>query len=187
MNIMKAKSRRGSFLIEAMIALSVISVGLIAVLGLLSRVTGQNRTISNYSTANFLALEGVEIVKNMIDGNAEAGRAWNDGLSGLLCFETDYLGNQFPIDCPASYTGPNDFKNVGQNLRIDQDGKYNYVSGNTTTFKRVIRVEPISGNEVKVNSVVYWTERGGAEFNIDLERHFYNLEGVGQPFEVPLQ
>src|SRR3989338_8190490 len=81
----------GQSLIEAMVAIGIIVFGILSTLGLLSRALSLNRVVSDQFTATYLAAEGIEVVKNLIDANIIQGRPWNNGFT-TGGFEIDYNG-----------------------------------------------------------------------------------------------
>lgn len=144
-----------------MIGISIAIVGILGILNLLSRSTSLNRVISNQFVGNYLAAEGIEITKNLIDANVIQNKPWNQGLiSGS--FEADYLSMGLE---------PNQSRLI---LFDSANNRYSYQTGNPTTFTRVINIQLIGSEEIKVNSIVKWTSRGGGQFEANLEDHFFN-------------
>jgi hypothetical protein len=156
------KERRGQFLIEAIVAVGVLVVGLLGIFALLSRSLSLGRTVTDNYAATYLAAEGIEVVKNIIDGNIIQGLPWISAISdgdfeieydtvSLLPFQDRFLG----FDPVTSL--------------------YSYAGGETTRFKRVLRIALIGSpvDELQVNSIVSWTS-GGGNFSVDLEDHFFN-------------
>jgi type II secretory pathway pseudopilin PulG len=153
--------KNGYLIIESMIGISIVVVGLLGILAVSSRSISLNRVISDQFTANYLAAEGIEIVKNLIDANIIQGKPWNQGFSSGS-FEADYKSLNLE---------PN------QNRRLLFDAAlnlYGYESGNPTGFSRTVNLELVGPDEIKVNSIVKWTTRGGGQFEINLEDHFFN-------------
>ena len=151
----------GQLIIESMIGISIAVVGILGVLTLLSRSISLNRVVSDQFTGAYLAAEGIEITKNLIDANIIQFKPWNQGfLSGS--FEADY--NSINLE-------PN------QNRRLLFDSAnnfYSYDAGNPTNFTRTVDIQLIGSEEIKVNSVVKWTTRGDGNFEVNLEDHFFN-------------
>lgn len=162
------KSESGYLLVEAIVAASLLIIGLVSVAGLMARALSLNRVVSDQFIANYLTVEGIEVVKNLIEANILAGNAWNSGISNG-CYEVDYLTFSLNNTCNSS-------SESNQPLSFDSaTGFYSYSSGNQTPFLRSILIENSSdGNRIKVNSIVKWVGRGGIEFNIDLEDYFFN-------------
>jgi hypothetical protein len=173
-NNLDIKNREGNLLIESMVAISVVLVGFLGVLGLLSRSLGINRDVSQKFIATYLAAEGSEVVKSLIDKDFVDGRAFNETVSeGSHEVSYDSAG----LTTLSSNTGvrSEDF------LLLNPDnGVYGYVAGNQTVFKRTIFVEeidyhdpPNGTDELKINSIVEWSSRGESR-EINLEDHFFN-------------
>ncbi|MBN2197882.1 hypothetical protein JW698_01655 [Candidatus Wolfebacteria bacterium] len=152
---------KGYLLIESIIAISIIVVGILGVLNLLSRSIGLNQMVNDQFIGNYLAAEGIEIVKNIIDSNIINGNPWNSGLSSSKSFEVDYRSNNL-LDDNNSYLLFNPDTNF-----------YSYEKGSQTRFIRTIKIVPVGMEEIKVNSIVKWDIKG-VKFEINLEDHFFN-------------
>jgi len=151
----------GQLLIESIIAISIIIIGLLGLVGLLSRALSLNRVVSDQFTANYLAAEGIEVVKNIIDANIIQKQPWNLGLAN----------GEYQV----SYDSPKLESTLRQPLVFEEKtGRYSYGFGKPTSFVRVIKIELLSQDEIKVNSIVSWTTRGGGKFEVNAEDHFFN-------------
>lgn len=163
--------KNGYLIAEAIIAISVPLMGILSILGFISRSINVNRIISDQFTANYLAMEGIEVVKNIIDANViaclDGASPWNEGFTSSGSFEVDY--NSAALE-----------SNQNRQLSFDSNsGRYSYDSGEPSRFTRTIYIDPIGSDEIKVNSIVEWTTRGGGSRSIDLrsidlEDHFFN-------------
>ncbi|KKW47353.1 MAG: hypothetical protein A2128_02230 [Candidatus Liptonbacteria bacterium GWC1_60_9] len=154
-------SRGGQLLIEAMIAISIITVGIVGVLALLSRSLTLNRVVADQYTATYLAAEGIEVVKNIIDANIVNVRPWNQGLTDGA-YEVDFQSVALTPD-------------QGRQVQFDAaTGRFGYQGGAPTNYRRRIQIALVSADEVRVNSVVDWTTHGGGTFSLDTEDHFFN-------------
>ncbi len=152
--------REAQFLLETMIALGVVVVGVLSVFGFIARGLSTNRVVADQFTGAYLAAEGVEVVKNIIDGNHRKGLPWNAGFSNGD-FEVDFASVGLT---PAS----------DRPLRMDPNtGLWNYGEGQTSHFVRTIHVEMLDQDEMRINSLVRWSSRGGT-YDVDVEDHFYN-------------
>jgi len=155
----------GQLLIEAMVGISIATVGLLGIVGLVSRSASLNRVVSNQFIATYLASEGIEIAKNLIDNNIVQSNSWNSGFTTAGSFNIDYKSLNLQ-DVPFA---------ENRALLFDPaTGLYSYQKGDPTPFIRIINIEPIGSDEIKVNSVVNWIDRGGAKFSVNLEDHFFN-------------
>lgn len=154
--------KKGQLLIESGIAISILVVGLLGILGLLSRSLSLNNVVSSQYIASNLAAEGIEVVKNLLDANViQFKSAWNDGFSSGS-FEVEYNTINLPL-------------NTYQDRFLSFDPSthtYNYGTGQLTPYKRDIEIIN-NGDEIQVNSIVSWQIRGGS-YSINLEDHFFN-------------
>lgn len=162
---MQVKSRNNSggyILIEAIIAITIAVVGLLGIFSLLSRSLSLNRVVADRFVASYLAAEGIEIVKNLVDNNILAGRPWNEALSSGA-YEADYAAAGL---APASQ----------RFIRFNPDtGAYGYAEMTPTLMKRIITIGTSQdGEELTIGSRVNWITRGGGTFNINLEEHLFH-------------
>lgn len=159
------RGNKGQLLIEAMIAIAVVVVGMLGILAFLLQSLSLNRVVSDQFTGAYLASEGIELTKNILDSNLIAPHAgpWNVGFNSGD-YEIDYQDTSLVGN---TATGRNLLYDSGTHL-------YGYKSGNPTPFERKITIKVISGDEIQVNSVVSWTTLGGGNFSVNLEDHFFN-------------
>lgn len=159
---LKSKRKNGYILVEAAVATTIILVGLLGIFALLSRSLSLNRVVSDRYVATYLAAEGIELVKNIIDNNLVQSQPFNAGLSS----------GSFEMEFDDLSLGAN----LNRQLNFDAgSGHYSYGGGRPTPFKRSINIELVGGgDEIKVNSLVEWTSRGDARFEVNLEDHFFN-------------
>lgn len=156
------KPNFGYILVEAAVAITIILVGLLGIFALLSRSLSLNRVVSDRYVATYLAAEGIEVVKNIIDGNIIEGQPFNTGLSPGN-FEVDF--DDFALTT-----------NLNRRLKFDPDKNlYNYDFGNNTPFVRIVSIDFLAdGEELRVISTVSWISRGDAQFSVELEDRFFN-------------
>lgn len=154
-------NKKGFLLIELIVAVFVIVVGILSVYFVISQSISKIHESSLRLTAAYLAQEGMEIVRNIRDTNFKGGENWDEGLGADLAageykeYEADYDDSSLErLDC--SSCGYEDL----QFLNIDNEGFYNYESGDPTSFKREIEIEKISDDELKVSVEVLWKYKG---------------------------
>lgn len=162
-------STRAQMLVEAMVAMGILTVAVFAIFSLLTRSTSLNRVISQQYVATYLASEGLELVKNITDSNQlSCTRPWPMGAVG------GELGhpNVYEVDYASEEMRPTS----GQKLYVDSNGFYGYAqTGTISPFTRTVTIETIKDNtEIRVISIVKWRGRGGVESEIRLEDHFFN-------------
>lgn len=148
-------------MVEAMISITIVVIGLLGIFSLTSRSLSLNQVITSQYVASNLSAEGIEVVKNILDKNVIQGRPWNEGVAPGE-YEVDYAS-----------TVLNAFS--GRKLNFDPGtGFYSYAAGNTTTYLRKIVIEQIAPDELHVRSILDWTTRDGAAFQIIAEDYFFN-------------
>jgi len=157
-----SSARRGQVLAESLVALGILTTSFLGVFTLLSRSIGLNRVVSDNYTATYLAAEGLEVVKNILDANVLQRMAWNDGITGG--------------DHEVAYDSTALMSNLGRTLFFDPVSVlYQYDTGRATAFRRTVTIGyPANNDEITVKSVVSWTTRGGGSYTVNLEDHFMN-------------
>ena len=162
MNGKKKNFNQGIILVEAMIAISVLITGILGIFTLMSRSLSLNRVILDQETAVNLAAEGIELVKNKLDANIlRGGLAWNSEISP----------GDWEIDFDKEELLPYEGRKFGYDAST---GQYAYGVGVPTKFARIIKIEMLGTDEMKVNSLVTWITRGSGNFSINLEDRFFN-------------
>jgi len=126
----KIIKNKGFTILEAIIAVSIITIGIISLL-----IFSQNAVLTIYHarnnlTAVYLAKEGMENIRNIRDQNLLRGANWNSGISSRA-------------------VAP---------LFID-DGFYNQNTGTPTKFTREIIITSIPNFDgINVRTIVRWAE-----------------------------
>ncbi|HPW34437.1 MAG TPA: prepilin-type N-terminal cleavage/methylation domain-containing protein [Candidatus Paceibacterota bacterium] len=172
----KIKNQKGQILVEVMVALAMVVIGLLGLLNLLSSSIGMNKVIADQYIASYLASEGIEIIKNIVDNNVADptngegyARGLNPGTSeNPSIYEVDYNSQEV-----SSLSGSLRY------LWFDEENskRYSYLpQGTQTPFQRKIAISyGAQGlDELVVQSTVSWVTRGGITSSIVLEDHFYN-------------
>src|SRR3989338_3963603 len=163
-------TRGGQALVEAIVALGVLLMGMMGALTLLSQSLSLNRVVSNSYTATYLAAEGVEIVKNLIDHNnilratSEPARAWDAGIAEGV-YEVEWDDSELDPNRP--------YRDLFLRFHpVDALYSYNSIGTTQTAFKRTVTITK-GTDEIGVKSKVDWTTRGGGDFSITMEGHFF--------------
>lgn len=162
--------RKGQMLVEALVALSVLTVGFLGILTLLSRSIALTRVVGDNYIATYLAAEGIEIIKNLVDANYIQRKSWGDGF--------DISGQRYEVDYKD--TNPNSltvFSEPGNFLNFNPATNfysYDVGAGSPSLFKRIVTVTFPNADEMQVVSEVSWITRGGGLSKVLVEDHFYN-------------
>ncbi len=140
--------QEGFTLLETLAAIFVITVAIVGIFGLITRLTATAAYLSSRLTAAYLAQEGVEIVRNIRDSNWLAFRSWDTGLTG--CFNGCEADHNDPFLAP--------WVGNGRHLLLNGQGFYSYDAGSETKFRRKITVRP-NGDVLDVLVKVMWDAR----------------------------
>ena len=169
--------KKGQMLIELLIGLSVITTAVIAIVALMLRSVSSVRSAGEEYVATYLAAEGIELVKSIVETNFRASVSFNAGVGPDSCpigSEMDYNDWQLDTPCPGE----------NRPLLFDSGiGRYNYDSGGPTKFRRALNIawdDPGNPKSIIVRSRVFWSGRSGAR-EVVLEDVFYNLCDVRCP------
>ncbi len=164
------QKNRGQIIVEALVAMTIIVVGLLGILSLVTRSFALTKTVADQYAANSLAAEGLEIVKNLLSRNVEQtpSAPFDAGIStGSFC--VTYIDTSLGISIPPC-----------PHLRFDSStGLYSYAaSGVETPFTRTvdIDIDPDGDGifqQFKVVSRVMWSSRG-QDFEVKIEDRFYD-------------
>ncbi len=126
--VLRERSQRkgaGFTLLELLIAMVVITLGVLATVTLLTNSIASARAVRNDVVAANLAQEALEIVHNIRDQNVTASRSWNQGMDA----------GQYRVDALDA-----NLISLGANpaLNIDANGFYTYSAGTATFFQRTV-------------------------------------------------
>jgi len=157
----------GQIMVEALVAISIILVGILGVFTLTSSSISINRTAADRYVAINLAKEGVELVKNLLDRNIIDELPWNT-LPGFI------NDGDYKIDYDDIALSEWSESSV---LFFSKDsGGYRYeeVGDEETNFNRKITIDNIDDRHIKVTSTVYWTSKN-VEYDFSVVDYFYDL------------
>lgn len=156
------RKQKGQLLVEAIIAMSIITLSILGIFGLISRSVGQIRLVSDQIIAVNLAAEGLEAAKNILDGNVYKNKSWNDGFASGV-YRTQYnsllLGQRL-----------NDFDQCSVAVQQAESALYFdsatdiysydvFPGSRLTPFKRVLCINSVNNYRIQAVSKVVWTTR----------------------------
>jgi type II secretory pathway pseudopilin PulG len=171
----KRKYEKGFTIIEALVAIMVITIGITPALYTAVSATRLSENIENNLIAAQLVQEGIEIVRAMRDRNRLLCTDFSTGLLGtsIVDWSTDWVACASRDLTDAGATPPR--------LNIDSSGRYGYASGTQTKFTRTVTVTEVVANiELRIVSTVYWaarTTKAGCPTGtqcVTAESHLYN-------------
>ena len=155
------KLHKGFTLLEALIAVTIFTASILALLSILAQGISTTTYAKNKIVASYLAEEGVEYVRNTRDNfvlynTSGSGVGWSEFKSNVtpLCDTGCYFNdNDSPVACGEA---------CPELLYDENTGEYQYVSGAPSGYIRKIIIEFISDDdESKVSSSVSWVQGSG--------------------------
>lgn len=166
------KYKNGFTLIELLVSVAVLTVGIGAALSLISQNLKSASYFRNQTTAAYLAVEGIELVKNKRDGNLLSGANWLSGFNNCINENGCYIDAATSVIDKCNGPGPEKCPNLKYDSSINF---YNYSNGRETIFIRKIRIENVPQNldEEKIISEIKWSDRFGSH-NYQLNDHIFN-------------
>jgi len=161
---------QGFTVVEALIAVAVTSIGLVAILGVTVYALSISRVSPDEVIAANLAQEGIEVIRNIRDTNLLQGVNFNQGISAVVPIrwakiDFNTVGG-FALLLPVAVNGGplGCAQNLGDLCRlfIDSNGFYSHDNaGQPTKFYRLIRLQSLPTDIIKVRSQVVWQDRQG--------------------------
>lgn len=144
----KARGAAGFTLLELLVAMAVVTVGVLATVTLLTNSIASARAVRSEVIAANLAQEALEIVHNIRDLNVAGGRQWNQGMTSQSR-RVDALRVDL-LDLDANPP-----------LNLDGSGFYTYQSGTATDFRRTVAFGACSPpcTSLPVTVTVMWSGR----------------------------
>ena len=145
-------TNKGFTLLEVIAAIFILTVGVGSAFILISQTLSATSLVRERLIASYLVQEGIEIVRNIRDGNWLEGENFDQGISPGD-YEVDYLSQDLTLW-------------GNRYLKVDpsnpSNGFYNYLSGNPTIYARKITIEKPeeSTSTLRVSAEVFWQEKG---------------------------
>lgn len=180
------KYLQGFTLIEALVAISILIIGIISAFILIVKVLYNTTVIQDRLTASFLAQEGLELTRQIRDSNYlkmiyDRSIVWDDGLKN----------NPYPCTYRIYYdTLPGgevkvilDSNNPDSFLYYHYDtGLFNYnsIGGEPTSFVRELTLDkkissdPEEGDQEIIATVIVTWKSKGLNYKIVVEDHLFN-------------
>lgn len=152
----------GFTLVEALVAVAVLTVALTPVFAQVTASFRLARTIEQNLVASTLAQEGVELVRGMRDDNWFADNRFKQGFDACANGCRVVFDDSAPL--PLDANPP---------LQVDTQGRYRYSGGTDTPYSRRVTIEDVSDGHVKVVSKVTWNI-GGTVREVVVEDHLFD-------------
>ena len=176
-------SRSGQSLLEMMIALSMLTIVFMGIATLLERSFFLNQVATNETIGSYLAAEGIEITKSIIDHDMYGGVTKN----GKSTWGVDFPGGfgssltYSPVFTTVTFLNNAAPRKPTTPLKFDPNNPifgyaYNLSSGKNTPFTRLVTIIKPNSNhyEIDVISTVTWSTGPLTKETITDEDHFYD-------------
>jgi type II secretory pathway pseudopilin PulG len=172
--IQDTRYKRAFTLVEALVALSILIVGIISGFILVTKALYDVTIIQDRLTASFLAQEGLELVRQIRDTNyfktlGGNPTTWDNNLANgnyIISART----NPPPIKVELQPLTGTQYLYYHPDTRL-----YNYESfgGQLTSFQRTINIYHVSSDEIRVQAIMSWKTRN-ISFGFTSEDHLFN-------------
>jgi len=162
----KINNQSGMTLIETIVALGILTLGIISSLSLMVSAITFSRSSEKMIVVVNLAREGIEITRSLRNNDGFASLTTGNKI-GVINHMTGNLSlenanNAEILDCSNCV------------LQIHNERYYHNSPGDDTEFKRMLTISDVTANEEKkIISTVLWTERG-SEHVFKLETNLTN-------------
>ena len=174
----KIKKNKGFTIVEAMVAIFILTVSVSSMLGITASSSASARYANNEITANYLLQEAIDSIRNSRDTiafqmkapNEVAGTAWKAflgryGSPNNKCFSPGGCFLSMNLFKTEDTTGFSDVSNCVLScpyLKYDDTAShffYNYTEGVDSEFKRTVnmKVNPDYPDEIEVTAKIDWT------------------------------
>ena len=162
---------KGFTIVEAMVAIFILTISVSSMLGITASSAASARYANNEITANYLLQEAIDSIRNSRDTIAFQTKDGSGGWDKFLqrygspnnkCFSLGGCYLSMDIFKTEDTTGYSDVSNCGLScpyLKYDDTGGnlfYNYTGGDTSPFKRTVKIKEITPDEVKVTATLEW-------------------------------
>lgn len=171
------QKNKGFTLVETLVAISIFSISILGLLSVLASGISNTTYAKQKMTADYLAQEGIESIRNMRDTFVlyPANGSWNSFKAQLAsCSPNNGCG----FDNSVGKTDPNFIFNCsahsyGCKLYLS-NGNYNTdLSGADSGFVRKIWMTTIGADEVRIFSNVSWTQNSSS-YSITFSEDLFN-------------
>jgi type II secretory pathway pseudopilin PulG len=166
----KSQKNKGFTLLEALVAVSILMVAVVAPITIAQKGLSSAIYTKNQMIASYLAQDAIEYVKNMRDENILNDADWLYGFDNCL---GTYSCSVDTKELLASGVLEDEDKLIKRQVSGDDFEFYGYDSGEDTSFKRKVNIqERISGEEAIINVVVRWDD--DEKNKVDVSTLIYN-------------
>ena len=147
------KNNPGFSILEIVVAIFIITMGLVGVLSLITQNIQVEYINKNNLIASQLAQEGLELIRNIRDNNWLAGNDWDYGIEPDN-YIVDYIGN-------ISSVADIGEARLQQRDDVGEEGYYwHEASDPDSMFSRLITIAQASSELLNISCLIQWEDRG---------------------------
>ena len=182
LNDMQVKNNKGISIIEALVSITIISVGIIGIMSLILQSIQVRYINKNTLIASQLAQEGMEIIRNTRDrnwlqGNFYASSTAKEGQTYTYAVDISDLVGTNPNFVPVT-----DINDAETKLKICDglyhSNSYSCSNATSTTFKRMITTNmDQTASSVQVICLIQWKDKSNT-FQFSARELLYNWTGL---------
>ncbi len=147
--LVPSPSEGGFTLIEALVAVFMLSVAIAATIGLIQSSLAANSYAQAQVTANYLGGEAIEYIRNIRDTNFLKNQNWQTGILNS-CFST---GCDVDTIHGGFLTCSGDCEPLQFNPDLT-DGFFHHVAASESMYTRTINIENINAHEMAVRVTI---------------------------------
>lgn len=185
---LKNKFQSGFTLVEVMVAVAVLSVGLIGAANLIAYNISNSGKAINKTIATNLAQESIELARNIRDTNWLSGSLWDNNLvqtigdNRRIAFFCGGLANQNISPAPANIDACGNNCVVYTYIKTSDGSKcYSDDFGNqagynapqVSGFYRLMTLNRMSADSILATANIKWLEQGNARY-LTIQEILYN-------------
>lgn len=174
------KLTTGFTLVEVLVALFIFSISILAIMAVLSKGISDISVVKKKITAEYLAQEGIELMRNIRDSNIieDPSGGWTSFMTGMANCQnannTCYIDNSSLNNLDNS----NIIQCGGSCLELYYDnGRYSSSGSTASGFTREVWVDIVGGvgssNEIEIFSKVSW-DTGSGTHSITFSENLFN-------------
>ncbi len=172
------KHEKGFTMIETILAILIISTGVIGAYGIVTNLTSYGTISPTRLTAVYLAKEGTEVVRNIRDTNWLNNYSWDNGLASSPCSPASDDNSCIVAWDSSALQLKTIVPGVGlddpiPSLKVDSSWRYNYASGTATIFTRKIKITKPASDYLLVEITISWNDRN-KPYSLTTRERLYN-------------
>lgn len=176
--ICQRKKNRAFTLVETLVAISIFTMSILSLMSILASGIFDTNYAKNKIIAAYLAQEGIEYIRNMRDTyvlyTLATTNDWGK-FKAKFSLNSCNFGSECGIDNSVTPVGIKKCVQLNDCRLFFNNGSYNSSAGTDSGFTRKIWMDTagLGNGEVKISSVVSWTQ-GSGDYKITFSENLFN-------------